>query len=124
MTYIYKQLTAANTVDEFRNMNRLRTADNEAGFTAEAVRALHDWYEQKANEQDSPIELDVIALCSNWTQYDSCLQAWLSDYRQPGDEEELAEMMPQDREEAARAYFDDQTTVIDLQFDGVLIEDI
>jgi hypothetical protein len=49
--------------DRFRDMNR-----NE-NFSYEGKRALFDWLEEYENETGEEIELDVIALCCEYSEY-------------------------------------------------------
>lgn len=49
--------------DAFHNMNR---GDN---FTYDGLRALFDYLEQCEEETDYEMELDVIALCCEFTEY-------------------------------------------------------
>jgi hypothetical protein len=43
-------------------------------FSYDALRALFDWYEQLEEATGEQIELDVIAICCDWTEYDSIEQ--------------------------------------------------
>lgn len=58
----------------YRTMTRLEFhyAFSEAGredFSYEALDALFDYYEQLEEDLGDEIELDVILLCSVWTEY-------------------------------------------------------
>lgn len=54
-------VTTTQFIDEFKNYNR----GNQ--FSYEALCALFDYYE----EFDENYELDVIAICCEWTEYES-----------------------------------------------------
>lgn len=41
-------------------------------FSYEALEALYEWYE----ELDPDMELDVIAICCDWCEYDSIAEAY------------------------------------------------
>jgi hypothetical protein len=49
--------------DAFRNMNR----DN--NFTYEGKKALFDYLENYEEETGTPVELDIIALCCEYSEY-------------------------------------------------------
>src|SRR3990167_2585094 len=51
--------------DAFKNMDR----NNQ--FTYEGKRALFDYLENYEEETDQEIELDVIALCCDYTEYEN-----------------------------------------------------
>lgn len=51
--------------DTLKRMNR----DN--NFTYEGKRALFDYLEELENDTDMEIELDVIALCCDFTEYEN-----------------------------------------------------
>ncbi len=57
----------------FVDMNR---ADN---FTYEGKKALFEYLEQYEEETGKPVELDVIALCCEYSEYES-LEAFQKDY--------------------------------------------
>lgn len=67
--------------DAFINMNR------KENFTYEGRKALFDYLEQYEEETGEEIELDVIALCCEYTEY-SDLEEFQKDY---GDEYESIE---------------------------------
>jgi len=51
--------------DEFHNMGR----GNQ--FSYDALEVLFDYYEQLEEDIGEPIEFDVIAICCEWTEYES-----------------------------------------------------
>ncbi len=56
-----KQITKSNFMDEFRAFDR------QEQFSYDALSALYDYYE----DIDENMELDVIAICCEWTEYES-----------------------------------------------------
>ena len=78
------------------------TAIRPDNFTYSGLRALFDYLEQLEVDMGAAIELDVIAICCDFSQYDSTFDA-LEEYRL------------QDREE-----LEDRTLVIECE-DGTLI---
>jgi len=96
-------------IDAFRDHNRL---DN---FTYDGLKALFDYLEQLEDDCGTDFELDVIALCCEFSEYNTALEA----VEQQGYEEvEVAEL----QEAQALDYLQDHTSVI--TFDGgVIIQD-
>ena len=84
--------------DAFRNMNR------QENFTYEAKQALFDYLEDLEESLGKQIELDVIALCCEWSEYED-IEALEAAYSL--DYEELQE----------------RTTVIDIEGGSFLILD-
>jgi len=67
-----QQLTKSQFKDEF---NKVRP-DN---FSYEGLGVLYDWLEEYYSEADQPYDLDVIALCCDFTEYDD-LEEFNNDY--------------------------------------------
>ena len=44
-------------------------------FSREALTALFEELQNQYDDQDEEMELDVIDICSNWTEFDSALEA-------------------------------------------------
>lgn len=87
-------------VDTFRNIGRA----GQFGYNAQ--RALFDWLEEYEDGTDEQLELDVIALCVEWTEYDN-LEEVQESYNDIKSLEDLQ----------------DQTTVLQLPGDGLLVMD-
>jgi hypothetical protein len=65
---IYKVLTKTMFKDEFTRMGR----GNQ--FSYEGLNALYDYYDELGAGESYPntgYELDVIAICCGWTEYDT-----------------------------------------------------
>lgn len=62
---IYKQVSESDFIKEFQNMGRGEQ------FTYDGLVALYEYLENYSEETGAPVELDVIALCCEYTQYDS-----------------------------------------------------
>ena len=100
--------------DAFRDHNRL---DN---FTYDGLKALYEWLEEIEG-----YELDVIALCCEFSEYDDVLEAACEHftfegmtYNEDGDELETLEEV----EENALEYLQDHTQVITFDT-GIIIQD-
>lgn len=121
MSYIYERCTAYDAIDRARKMERLQTDTTSGNFTAAAVRALFEYHEHLAEELAEPIELDVIAWCCDWAEYGDALEAAeqhgyvASEYFDAGELDEDAV------EQHARAWLDDQTTVLDADAGSIVV---
>lgn len=73
---MYQTISRTDFHDAFRDMGRGKQ------FSYEGKNALLDYLEELEDGTGEPIELDVIALCCDYTEYDN-LEAFQSDY---GDE--------------------------------------
>lgn len=63
MTYIYQEVNKNDFVDAFTDMNRAEK------FSYHAKLALYNYYSELAESSAEPIELDIIAICCDWTEY-------------------------------------------------------
>jgi len=85
-------------------------------FSYDGLRALFDYLEEYEDGTGEEIELDVIALCCDYCEYDSALEC-AKDY--PFDiDEDLDE---DEQEEAALEYLRDHTTVIEFNT-GIIVQ--
>lgn len=75
-------------------------------FSYSALRALFDFYDDFSED----VELDPIAICFDWSEYDSCTNAAqdLSDWTPSHDDDEDGE----EDEAAAEEYLSDRTTIL------------
>ena len=64
---IVQEINKYQFVDEF---NKIRP-DN---FSNEGLKALYDWIDEYYQESFEPYKLDVIAICCDFTEYDSLKQ--------------------------------------------------
>ena len=65
MSYIYSKIGKSDFIQAFALMGK---KDN---FTNDASAALYEYLEQLADDGGEPIELDVIALCCEFSEYES-----------------------------------------------------
>ncbi len=70
---LVKTISFNDFVEEFRNYGR------EDQFSHEGKKALYDYLEELSEDIGEPIELDIIGLCCDYTEYDS-LEEFLNDY--------------------------------------------
>lgn len=62
---IYKQISESDFIKEFQNMGR------GTQFTNDGLVALYNYLENVSEDTGEKIELDVIALCCEYTEYAS-----------------------------------------------------
>ncbi len=89
-------------------------------FSNAALEALFAYYEEMEQGSGEEIELDVIAICCDWTEYDSALEAAESYGFKAKDasDDERADM----NERAALEFLTDETTVLELgEGNGVVV---
>ena len=92
---------------EFRDAFRNIRPDN---FSYAALGELYQWLEQYEDDTGEEIELDVIALCCEYSLYASALEAV----------QELCDTEEVTTEEEALEHLRDHTTVIEVD-DGTVI---
>jgi hypothetical protein len=89
-----------------------------SNFTYEGKIALFDYLEQLSDDIGEDIELDPVALCCEYTEYEDLKEASEQYFMYNATEEEKAEYT----DEKAREYFQDNTQLI--EFDGgIIIQD-
>ena len=85
-------------------------------FSYDGLKALFYYLEEYEDDTGEEIELDVVALCCDYCEYDSALEC-AKDY--PFDiDEDLDE---DEQEEAALEYLRDHTTVIEFNT-GIIVQ--
>ncbi len=116
------------------NVNDFRDAFTEYGrndnFSYDGLGALFDYLEDYEEDTGEELDLDVVALCWDFTEYKTALLA-AEDHDFEFDESELDLGEDEDdggdfeteKEEQALEYLKDSTTVIELEGGGVIIQD-
>lgn len=84
--------------------------DRKYTFSYNGKRALFDYLESYEQDTDEEIEMDIIALCCEYSEYESVLECAQDYQKDITDEKE------------AREYLDDHTMVIDVDGGGVIIQ--
>uniref|UniRef100_A0A6M3LBD9 Uncharacterized protein n=1 Tax=viral metagenome TaxID=1070528 RepID=A0A6M3LBD9_9ZZZZ len=90
------------------------TANRADSFSYHGKRALFDYLEELGDSGGADIELDVVAICCDFSEYKSALEA-VADY----DFTPLQYCDDEETEENALKWLQDQTTA--LSFDGGVI---
>ena len=110
------------TVDSFMFVEAFRRMGRENQFSREALEALFNYLEEYEQDTGEDLELDVLGLCCEFTEYENAIMA-AADYGFTSELEAEEYNSPEDFEEAredeAREWLEDRTTVI--SFDGGLI---
>lgn len=102
------------TVDIYKFHDAFVAFDRQDQITRPARVALFEYLEGLESDTGQEIELDVVALCCDWSEHVSAIEA-ASEYGWDPDVDET------DRENSAISYLRDNTTVI--EFDGgILVE--
>ena len=109
-------VTSAMFADAFRRMGR------ENQFSREALEALFEYIENYEEDTGIRVELDVLGLCCEFTEYENAITA-AADYgftsELEAEDYEDAESYEDAKEEEALEWLQDRTEVI--SFDGGLI---
>lgn len=119
---MYTTVNEHDFIESFDRMGRLITNVNPTGnFTVNGLRALFEYLEDIEAGTDEPIELDVIGLCCEFSEYPSAWEAF-QEYTHPDEVEAIQDtyIEPDEIEEYARDYFRDNTTLIEFD-EGVII---
>jgi len=94
-------------------------------FTYEGLRALFEYLESYEDDTGEQVELDVIALCCDFTEYGSADEAASNYFTYEGmkyDENGNETLEPEEVEESALDFLRDHTSVI--KFNGGVIVQI
>lgn len=85
-----QSITVSQFDDAFRDMNR------EGNFSYEGRHALYDWIVDLDEQLETETELDVIALCCEFTEYDSFadIQANYRDLEDLDDLQDITVVIP------------------------------
>lgn len=112
-----RSVNQSQFIDAFRNVGR---ADQ---FSYEALVALYEYYTALEEDWECEVELDPIAICCEWSEYETAWEAcgdmlgnpieWVG-VQETEDEEEI--------EAAAMEYLRDNTQVVEFK-GGVLVAD-
>jgi hypothetical protein len=107
------QITKCQFSDAFHTMGR------ENNFSYDGRNALYDYFTELEEDCGTSVELDVIAICCEFSEYDSPLGA----AREYVSQDAWSAMTEDDANKSALNWMRDQTTVIELENGGVVIQD-
>lgn len=81
-------------------------------YSREGYEAMFNFYEELEQDTEQETELDVIAFCGEWTEYD--VEDLLSDYGYKLDADEVDDMDDEERAAELVKLLEDETTVFEL----------
>jgi len=79
------------TVTEFHFVEAFKHAGRETQFTRAALFALFEYLEEYENSTGEEIELDPIAICCEWSEYETAREA-AAEYGFDAEDDDAAEM--------------------------------
>lgn len=88
-------------------------------FSNAALKALFAYFEEMESDQGEQFELDVIAICCDFTEYESALEAAQNYGFRP--DQEFDDEEADERETKALEYLQENTTVLELETGGVVL---
>lgn len=103
------------TVTESHFVDSFRHAGRESQFSRAALFALFEHLEEYESSTGEELELDPIALCCDFAEYDTALEAAKEYDFEPEDEDEDS------REESALRWLQNRTQVIEFS-GGIVIQ--
>lgn len=101
-----------------------RTMGRQDQFSRQGLEALFDYLEELEDSIGEEVELDVIALCCDFNEHDSALEA-AKEYGWGGtarDEDESEEDYSERAEDEALEWLRDHTSVIEVSSGSVIIQ--
>ena len=111
MPFLCHYILMIKTITEWDFINSFEQAHRGTNISVAGRKALFEMFE----EINPDMELDPIAVCCDFTEYES-LEEWKQDYGyEPYDEDE-------DDDEYALNYLRDQTMVLELANGGIVIQ--
>jgi hypothetical protein len=125
---IIKTISSYAFHDEFQSIDSRRDT-----FSYNAREALFKYLDNLSDETETPIELDIVAICCDYTEYESAFEAvdaYTEDCPYLLDEDELLESdgtsidtvtLMEKQNEKALEYLNDNTQVIEFA-GGILIQ--
>lgn len=100
--------------NDFRNA--FRDCGRQDQFSYDALNALFEYYEEMSESDDLEFDLDVIAICCDWCEYDDVLEAARA-YEPEG----WKAMIQDDANASALEYLQDRTLALEIKGGSVLI---
>ena len=111
---MFKEISLNEFEEEFREYNR---ANN---FSYEGKEALFYYLEEIEESCDTKIELDIIALCCEYTEYED-INEYLDNYDTDIEKEDYEDI--EDFNKAVMEELNDKTTVIMIDDESFIIQD-
>lgn len=107
--------------DPWHFANWIKNSDNyKNNFSVEGAKAVQEYFEDYSETIEEPIEFDPIAWCCGFSEYESIAEAYKEHY---GNDSDLPIEQRRTTEEQQLEYFEDNTTVMQLDNGGIVIAD-
>lgn len=103
------------TVNESDFVQAFDAYDRAENFSVNARRHMFEYFDNLSDETDTPMELDVVAICCEWSEYPTAVEA-AKEYGWADDVDD-----DDDAERAAMAWLEYRTTVVECD-DSVVIQ--
>ena len=100
-----RNVTEHDFTEAFRDYGR---QDN---FSYEGLKALYEWFEEYEEDTGEEIELDVIGICCDFSEYDTALEA-AEEYGWEPSEDDLEDCEEDEIEDMAATWLQGRTSVI------------
>ena len=117
---MYQELTVYDIVNQFRALGRLKNANGGGNFSTAGLTALVEYLEELENET-APIEFDVIAICCQFSEYDSALDAVKDIHSEAAKDIQSDFENEMQAENTCTEWLEERTVVIPFE-NGVLID--
>lgn len=108
---MYKTINFSDFCDAFKG------SQYENSFTYQGKQALFKHLEELEESSGQPIELDIVDLCCEYTEYETALEGAKENWY------ELGKNTENETEEWSLEFLKENTTVIDVAGGGVIIKD-
>lgn len=105
--------------DEYHFWHWLQDSGSyQTNFSLEGSKAVFNYFDELSESMGEPVEFDPIAWCVEFSEYDSVAEAYKEHY---GDDSDLPVEQRRTTREQQLEYFQDNTTVIELDNDHVIL---
>jgi hypothetical protein len=106
------------TIDYYQFRNAFERCNRTSNFSHDGLSALFDHLEEIEDGTGEEMELDVIAICCDYSEHESALVAAMEQGFKPDTHEDDADTA----EKAALEYLRDNTQVIEVDGGAVIIQ--
>ena len=98
-------------VSEHDFTEAFRDYGRQDNFSYEGLKALYEWFEEYEEDTGEEIELDVIGICCDFSEYDTALEA-AEEYGWELSEDDLEDCEEDEIEDMAATWLQGRTSVI------------
>lgn len=101
-------MAIVQTIDKHAFIDAFKQSSRKDQFSHEALEAIFEYLEEYSDSTGEPVELDIVAICCDWTEAD--WKTIAEDYRIDLEDCDYDE----ERIEAVRYYLEDETQCVEL----------